>query len=204
MLEAELKASLGELTAEQIAERAREMGFLPEKELRETDVYFNGTERDFRRTDEALRLRSVSHSPDGPRESLVTYKGPKLDRVSNARTEYEVAVSDGETAKKLLEALGYRALAVVDKVRRTYRLDQVTLCLDEVAGLGGFLELELLAPGEEQREDAVERLLALLGELGVPREQLLRRSYLELLWEKMGERGGEEKCGAARRRTQAG
>lgn len=191
MLEAELKASLGDLPAEELEKRALALGFLPEDWVRERDVYFNGAERDFRRTDEALRLRSVRRLPDGPWESLVTYKGPKLDRVSNARTEYETGVSDGGTAQKLLEALGYRPLAQVDKVRRTYRLDQVALCLDQVEGLGGFLELELLVPGEEQREAAVERLLALLEALGVSRERLSRRSYLELLAEKMGERGGQ-------------
>ena len=189
MLEAELKASLGDLAAEELADRAAALGFLPVEQVQETDVYFNGTERDFRRTDEALRLRSVRRLPDGPWESLITYKGPKLDRVSNARTEYETGVSDGGTAQKLLEALGYRPLAEVDKVRRTYRLDQVTLCLDQVQGLGGFLELELLVPGEEQREAAVERLLALLEELGIPRDQLSRRSYLELLAEKQKEQG---------------
>ena len=50
--------------------------------------------------------------------------------------------------------------------------------------LGGFLELELLVPGEEQREAAVARLLALLEALGISRERLSRRSYLELLAEK--------------------
>lgn len=179
MLEAELKASLGGLTAEEVADRAVLLGFLPEARVQETDVYFNGRERDFRRTDEALRLRSVVLL-DGTRKSLVTYKGPKLDSVSNARTEYETGVSDGETAQKLLEAQG----PVVDKVRRTYRLGEVTLCLDEVTDLGGFLELELLVPGEEQREAAVARLLALLEALGISRERLSRRSYLELLAEK--------------------
>lgn len=194
MLEAELKASLGDLAAEELADRAAALGFLPEEQVQETDVYFNGTERDFRRTDEALRLRSVQRLPDGPRESLITYKGPKLDRVSNARTEYETGVSDGGTAQKLLEALGYRPLAVVDKIRQTYRREDVTLCLDEVAGLGRFLELEILVPGEEQREAAVSRLLALLEELGIPRDQLSRRSYLELLAEKQREQGGGPDC----------
>ena len=130
MLEAELKASLGDMSVEALLDRALARGFAPEGAVRERDVYFNGAGRDFRRTDEALRLRSVRRLPDGPRESLLTYKGPKLDQVSNARTEYETAVSDGETAEKLLEALGYRPLAVVDKVRRTYRMEDVTLCLE--------------------------------------------------------------------------
>ena len=181
MLEAELKASLGDMSVEALLDRALARGFAPEGAVRERDVYFNGAGRDFRRTDEALRLRSVRRLPDGPRESLLTYKGPKLDQVSNARTEYETAVSDGETAEKLLEALGYRPLAVVDKVRRTYRMEDVTLCLDEVEGLGGFLELEILVPAEEGREEAVGRLLALLDGLGISRDRLSRRSYLELL-----------------------
>ena len=180
MLEAELKASLGDMSVEALLDRALARGFAPEGAVRERDVYFNGAGRDFRRTDEALRLRSVVLL-DGTRKSLVTYKGPKLDQVSNARTEYETAVSDGETAEKLLEALGYRPLAVVDKVRRTYRMEDVTLCLDEVEGLGGFLELEILVPAEEGREEAVGRLLALLDGLGISRDRLSRRSYLELV-----------------------
>lgn len=191
MLEAELKASLGELAPEEAAERALALGFLPEEQVWERDLYFNGTERDFRHTDEALRLRRVRRLPDGPLESVVTYKGPKLDQVSNARTEYETGVSDGETAEKLLEALGYRPLAAVEKIRRTYRREEITLCLDQVTDLGSFLELEILEPGEEQREAAVARLLELLEELGIPRSRLSRRSYLELLAEKQGKSGGD-------------
>lgn len=184
MLEAELKVSLGDLTAEELAERAIALGFVPGEQVRERDLYFNGADRDFRRTDEALRLRQVQRLPDGPQESLVTYKGPKLDQVSNARTEYETGVSDGETAARLLEALGYRPFATVEKLRRTYRRGEVTLCLDKVTDLGDFLELEILASREEEREAAVARLLALLEELGVPRNRLSRRSYLELLIKK--------------------
>jgi len=184
MLEVELKASLTDRAADDVPARIPALGFVPEDVVRETDIYFNGIERDFRRTDEALRLRSVQFLPDGRRESLLTYKGPKLDRISNTRTEYETAVSDGETAKKLLEALGCREFAAVEKIRRTYRLEDVKLCLDEVAGLGSFLELEILAGSEDCRAAAVDRLLALLDGLGISRDSLSRRSYLELLAEK--------------------
>lgn len=59
MLEAEIKASLAGLSAEALLERAAALGFRPAAALRETDTYFNGSDRDFRRTDEALRLRRV-------------------------------------------------------------------------------------------------------------------------------------------------
>lgn len=181
MLETELKASLAGLSAGAVAERAEALGFRPAARRWERDVYYNGSSRDFARTDEALRLRRVRNLPDGPEESFLTYKGPKLDGVSSARTEYETAVADGETAGKLLEALGYRPAAAVEKCRREYRRDDVTLCLDAVTGLGDYLELEILLPPDGRRDDAVARLLDLLDRLGVSRDRLTRQSYLELL-----------------------
>ena len=186
MLEAELKASLAGLSADALLERAAALGFAPEARRWERDVYYNGGGRDFARTDEALRLRRARTLPHGPEESLLTYKGPKLDGVSSARTEYETAVADGESAGKLLEALGYHPAATVEKCRREFRREDVTLCLDTVQGLGDYLELEIVTPSEDRREAAVARLLDLLAQLGVSRDRLTRQSYLELLEERGG------------------
>ena len=181
MLEVEIKASLQGLSAAALRERAVSLGFQPAQRLRESDTYFNGSSRDLRDTDEALRLRRVCPLPRGRQESLLTYKGPKLDPLSNTRTEYETAVADGAAAERILLSLGYRPLFTVEKLRQTFRLGEVTLCLDEVAGLGAYLELETLTGGEPQRPEALERLLELLDRLGVPRERLTRHSYLELV-----------------------
>lgn len=181
MVEVEIKASLAGLSVASLLERAGMLEFRATAQLKETDTYFNGNDRDFRSTDEAFRLRRVRALPDGREVSLLTYKGPKMDQISHTRTEYETAVADGETAQKLLEALGYRPLFTVDKLRREYQLDDVTLCLDEVTGLGMYLELETLTPSAQQREEAVARLLELLDQLAVSRDRLTRQSYLELL-----------------------
>lgn len=184
MLEAELKASLEGRTLEELEAAARAMGFRPERVLRETDLYFNGADRDFAATDEALRLRTCAQlEPAGETVTCLTYKGPKTDPRSNSRTEYETAVGEEETARRLLESLGFHPVCRVEKVRRELTLEGATLCLDRVTGLGEFLELEILC-GEEEREAAVERLLGLLDRLGVPRTALLRRSYLGMLLEK--------------------
>ena len=47
--------------------------------------------------------------------------------------------------------------------------------------MGPFLELEHLLPDGAERETAVSGLLDLLDRLGVSRQALERRSYLELL-----------------------
>lgn len=181
MLEVELKAALTGVPTEALRRAAGRTGFVLRRELRETDVYFCANNRDFRKTDEALRLRACQNLLDGAAEAFITYKGPKLDALSSARAEYETAVGDLDVMQKLLEALGYQVLFTVDKTRREFELDGVTLCLDTVAGLGDFLELELLAESDAAREAAVDRLFQLLDRLGVPRGNLTRKSYLELL-----------------------
>lgn len=182
MLEVEIKASLQGVSLSRLY-AAVEADWKPCRgAVRETDLYFNGNDRDFRRSDEALRLRSLTDAGTGrPIETVLTYKGPKQDSVSNTRPEYETSVGDGPTARKLLTALGYREVFTVDKLRREYALDGITLCLDTVTGLGEFLELELLVPDGAEREPAVARLLQVLEGLGVPADHLTRKSYLEML-----------------------
>ena len=182
MLEAELKAALEGRTLEELEAAARAMGFCPRQVLRETDLYFNGVDRNFAQTDEALRLRSAQQlEPAGEAVTCLTYKGPKEDRRSNTRLEYETAVGDLDTARAILQALGFEAVCTVSKTRQTFRLGEVTACLDQVDGLGPFLELEHLLPDGAERETAVSGLLDLLDRLGVSRQALERRSYLELL-----------------------
>ncbi len=183
MLEVELKASLDGYSIEEIRKKAEELGFSHQSSLRETDIYFNGRDRDFRSTDEALRLRSCQDlSADTPPQVLITYKGAKQDAVSSTRTEYETCVGNFDTMQNLLKALGYRPMYTVDKTRQEFSLGQITLCLDTVEHLGCYLELEILADVEKQREVSVQTLLNLLDTLQIPRDHLTRSSYLELLY----------------------
>lgn len=146
----------------------------------ELDRYYNAPDRDFAQTDEALRLRSIGEA------NVLTYKGPRCDPQSKTRVEIEVPLAPGgepaSACGQLLERLGYRFVASVRKERRSYRLSwagwPVRICLDEVAGLGRFVELETLAADAQwlPAREALQQLAAALG-LGASE----RRSYLELL-----------------------
>ena len=181
MIEVELKASLTAEEAARMETAVLACGFLPTGAVRETDIYFNGTARDFRQTDEALRLRTVQSLPDGQPQTLVTYKGPKLDAVSASRMEYETAVADAAVMQKLFAALGFAPLYTVRKTRRSFTCGARTVCLDTVDSLGDFMELESLLPDGSDRAAATGELLSLLDALGVARTALTRKSYLELL-----------------------
>lgn len=181
MLEVELKAALTPEQTAGLPDRLEAMGFANSALLQETDLYWNGGGRDFRETDEALRLRRVADLRTQKAENLLTYKGPRRDSRSNTRLEHETSVGSMETARQLLEALGYQAAYIVEKRRREFTREGITVCLDQVAGLGNYLELEILLRDGMDRDAAIDRLLALLDSLGVSREALCRRSYLELL-----------------------
>ncbi|MCC6417240.1 MAG: class IV adenylate cyclase [Gemmataceae bacterium] len=182
MLEIEMKfplADFGPLLA-----RLAEWGAAEAATVREeTDHYFNAPDRDFARTDEALRLRRI-----GP-TNLVTYKGPKRDALTKTRTEIEVPLADGprvaEDFAGLLMHLGYRPTAVVHKSRHIYHLPRegfdLEVCLDEVDEVGCFVELEIQAP-EADLERGRDVLLRTAAELGLSGSE--RRAYLELLLEK--------------------
>src|SRR5437868_4849248 len=83
--------------------------------LHEADHYYNAPDRDFAKTDEALRLRRIEEA------NVVTYKGPKQAGPFKTRTEVEVGLEAGAEAAdkfcRLLTHMGYRAVAIVRKRR---------------------------------------------------------------------------------------
>jgi adenylate cyclase class 2 len=145
----------------------------------EVDHYFNAPDRDFARTDEALRLRSI-----GPLNRF-TYKGPRIDAATKTRKEVEVPLGEGPEAAALavqfLLGLGYRSVAVISKTRQIYSLHRegfaAEVCLDDAGEVGRFVEVEIPS-SEEQFPAARAALLALAQELGL--NEVEPRSYLRL------------------------
>jgi adenylate cyclase, class 2 len=86
------------------------------------------------------------------------------------------------TWRQLLDALGFTPVACVRKQRRKgvlpWQQATVEIALDDVAGLGQFIELELVADSQTLQA-ARERILSLAEHLGLSDAE--RRSYLELL-----------------------
>jgi adenylate cyclase class 2 len=58
-----------------------------------------------------------------------------------SRQELEFTVSDFETSRHFLEALGYEVSVMYEKYRATYTLDGVLVTLDEMP-YGNFAEIE--------------------------------------------------------------
>jgi adenylate cyclase class 2 len=145
------------------------------------DTYYDAPHRRFAETDEALRIRRIhdgSTSEPEPDETRITYKGPRVDSESKTRREHETRVDDGETADSVLEALGFDAVAVVEKHRDSYRVDGYTVTLDTVTDVGDYVEVETESDDvDAAREGAFE----VLDDLGLDPTDQVRTSYLGLL-----------------------
>lgn len=181
MLEIELKFPVARHDV--VEKRLAEWAATPADPVVQIDRYFAHPARDFAQSDEAFRMRSVGH------DNFVTYKGPVLDRQVKTRREIEVPIAPGAEAaaqfREILEALGFREVRAVEKRRTAWRFTNAgrdfELTLDDVAGLGLYVEIETLAESS-QKEDAQDALLNIARELNLGKPE--RRSYLALLLER--------------------
>lgn len=166
MLEVEIKAKI---EIEPIKKRLAELGAEFINRTHQKDVYFRHPCRDFKKTDEALRVRNVKD------KYFLTYKGSKLDPETKTRKEIQIRIEKG--IFNFLKSLGFSAAGEVEKWRSFYQWKDLKIYLDEVKELGNFLELE----GTSWKDK--EKMFEILEKLGIEKRNLTRKSYFELLEE---------------------
>ncbi len=169
-MEVEIKARIR--NPDEIRRILKDMGAKYEGEVHQKDIYFNHPCRDFASTDEALRVRISG-------DVRITYKGPKVDSETKTREEIELEVESAEKAMDMMKRLGFIEAGTVEKMRETYSLNDVEITIDNVVGLGYFIELEIQGENNDKNR---ERLFSLGKDLGL--NDYIRESYLELILKK--------------------
>jgi len=183
MYEVELKVRADH---DAVRERLADLGATPAETVTQTDTYFDAPDRGFERTDEALRIRR-EQSADGEAVTALTYKGPLVEAASKTRKEAETRVVDGDAMESILDGLGYEAAAEVRKERTRYTVEDCTVTLDAVDGLGEFVEVEIETDrnlgddGDEELDRLRGQAVAVLEGLGLDPDEQIRTSYLGLL-----------------------
>jgi len=165
------------------------------------DTYYNMPKglRDFKQTDEALRLRKSSRYDKGNRENIqdieyfITYKGRKIDTLTKTREEIDIKIEDIEKMKKMLELLGFQEVLTVKKERELYVFNfknyQIEALIDYLPILKKhFIEVEYLAKFSEEIEDLRQVLFDFLSLFDIKRAESIIKSYLELILEKSEEK----------------
>jgi homotetrameric cytidine deaminase len=141
---------------------AEDRGFLEQR-----DTYF--TARGGR-----LKLREEG---DGGAE-LIAYRRPDDAEASESSYARAPVSAPGELTEALSAALG--TVDVVLKRRRLLLWEGVRIHLDEVTGLGSFIEFEAVLPDAGSPEEARAKVERLRSELAITDEMLVPVGYLDL------------------------
>lgn len=138
--------------------------------LRKVDTYFHIPEGRF-------KLREKSGAEEGA--ELIFYRRP--DVTSLKRCDYEIAaVDEPHKLKNLLaETLGIRT--VVSKQRKVYFYENARIHIDQVEGLGSFLEIEVVMAADSPDDTGILLMHQLMEVLSIDREDLLNCSYCDLV-----------------------
>jgi predicted adenylyl cyclase CyaB len=161
----ELKARLTDLDrARRIAAKLATKRLEPQHQI---DTYFHCRSG-------RLKLRQI----DGLTTQLIWYERP--DREGPKASDYRlVPVANPETLKAALSgALGVRT--VVEKRREIFLWHNVRIHLDEVTGLGAFLEFEAVLGPEVEAAAGHAQVEDLIGRFGIAPSDLLSGSYGEM------------------------
>ncbi len=161
----EIKTALPDPAAAEA--RARAAGAAFQWSRRQRDVFF-------RVPAGYLKLRTAQ---DGPAELIAYARAAGTDP---RPSDYDIApIADPAALETVLaRSLGMRG--VVEKVRRLYLWRHTRIHLDEVTGLGSFLELETVVRGIP-REEAETEARELIGILDLDPALFLDRPYLEMI-----------------------
>ena len=158
---------------ENYAELVKQLGGRLHQIVLQRDRFFDRPDKSLLKSDSGLRLREQSCQSDAT--TSMCSKGPRLHGNYKKRQELEFEISDLLQAQQLLEALGYKQTMIIEKTRQLWQLDRCLVCLDNVTGLGCFIEIE----GPD--EDAIR---ASAQKLGLDKYPTIIDSYAMLLTEK--------------------
>jgi adenylate cyclase, class 2 len=110
-----------------------------------------------------VRLRTV-----GGRH-FFALKRPTLN--AQSCLEYETELADREQMHQAIRRMGFSPTVRVAKIRRSGKLGEIAVCVDELDGVGTFLELERLVSAEESAAAVQDELASFVTELGVEAER---------------------------------
>jgi homotetrameric cytidine deaminase len=148
--------------------RLHSLGAAPAATLHQRDTYF-------RTRSGRLKLRTDSSASS----ELIAYRRP--DDAEPAESAYVLApVSEPDAVAEALEAaLG--TVVTVSKRRRLFLWEGVRIHLDDVDGLGSFVEFEAVLPDAGDLDTARAKVARLRESLGISDDALVPTGYADLL-----------------------
>lgn len=162
----EIKARV--INPEQLHARVRDIADDGPVHLTQDDTFF-------RCPSGRLKLRAFSDSEG----QLIAYQRP--DSPDPTLSDYIIAPtsSPGALREALERALGFQGR--VRKKRVVYFVGNTRVHLDDVEGLGHFMELEVVLADGETVSQGITVAKEIMARLGIEEEHLIEKAYVDLL-----------------------
>jgi len=115
----------------EINKKLKDLGAKFVKEFESTDTYF-----------------MVPENKKGKKYLRVREQGKKVElayhfAASHIKTEeWEIAINDAQTAKEILQKIGHKLDVIVKKIRKVYSYKNSEIVIDNIEGLGQYIEIE--------------------------------------------------------------
>jgi len=172
MREIEIKLRVDDFA--DLENRLTERGCMLSMPISQHDVIYSlkGSAEEFESAREGDVIIRIRHLQDSAELNLKQQRSNEMDNL-----EYETKVADPEATHEILTTLGWKPVIEVKKIRRKGKVGEYEICLDEVEGLGTFVELEKLTTEDSDPAAIREELFATLEALGLSRADEETRGY---------------------------
>lgn len=133
-------------------------------------VYFVEGTKDNAPNSVWLRLRTENRT-----KFILTLK--KQHRGGLDSIEHETVVANANEVKGIIGALGFTPYSDLTKTRQKTKIGDVEICLDEIQGLGTFIEAEKLTEIDADGKKIEEELWDILNSLGIRKDDEILEGY---------------------------
>ena len=183
-IEVEIKVKVENL--KEIKKKVSKIGKLV-KAIKQIDDYYTPSHRNFftqkPHPTEFLRIRT------NPGKIVFEYDksiNKRADGDHDYAEEYETEILDKKEFEKILGFLDFKKVLTIEKEREYWMCGKIEVALDNVKGLGSYVEAEAKGNFKDEKE-AKQECIKFLENLGIKNVQntQIKKGYSEMLFEKL-------------------
>ncbi len=176
--EIEVKAKIHYI--KNIITKLKKLGCKMSKPIIQDDIIFannNGPFTKHQPGENILRIRKADN------KFLFTVK--QSQKTEMDAIEHEIMVDNPKELYSIIKLLGYKEEVRVHKKRIKTKHKNWEICIDEVRGLGRFIEVEEITNEKADSERVQEKLFVFLETLGIKRKDRVMSGYDTLVYSKL-------------------
>lgn len=175
----EIEAKLKVSNMKDLEEKLKEGGCVLSAPIHQHDIIYSreGSDSEWAASKEGDIILRIRRENGKAIFNLKQQRSSELDNI-----EYETVVEDFEAMDSILKTLNWQPFIEVEKNRRKGKWKEYEICLDQVGGLGDYVELEKMSPENADPGEVLNELLGEMEKLGIDRANLEEKGYDTMLY----------------------